>query len=131
MTDHVLRLYAGAVGLVAFFLVWAVVAAQPWAATGSADPRVTALERREQRLARDTRRVNQRVERRFAVYRKRLARRKRAIARRERENAAVLASAPGAGGVAASSSGGSVASAPAAPAVSVTAASPVTTTSSS
>jgi hypothetical protein len=126
MTDHVLRLYAGALGLVAFFLVWAAVAAQPWAATGDSDPRVTALERREERLARETRQVNRRVERRFTVYRRRLARRKRAIARRERDNAATLAAAPSA-----TASAAGAPAAPSAPAVSVTAAPPVTTTSSS
>jgi hypothetical protein len=116
MTDHTVRLYAAAVGLVVFFLFWAAIAAKPWASTGSADPRAAAIHRREQRLAQETRRVNRAVERRFDVYRKRLARRKRAIARRERENAAMLAAGP--------------AASPAAPS-SVTAAPPVTTTSSS
>ena len=128
MTEHTVRLYAAAVGLVVFFLFWAAIAARPWAATGDPDPRATTIERREQQLARETRRVNRLVERRFAVHQKRLARRKRAIARRESENTALLAAAPS---TAPSTSGGSVAAAPAAPAVSVTAAPPVTTTSSS
>jgi hypothetical protein len=126
MTEHTVRLYAAVVGLVVFFLFWAAVAAKPWAATGESDPRAAAIERREQQLAGETRRVNRVVQRRFTVYRKRLARRKRAIARREQENSAVLAAAPSAAGV---PSGGSVASVPSAPAVSV--APPVTTTSSS
>jgi hypothetical protein len=130
MTDHVVRLYAAAIAVVAFFLFWAMVAARPWAPTGESDPRLTALERREAQLVRDTRRVNRLVKRRFAVHARRLARRKRAIARRERENAALSASAP-AGGAAPSGGGGSVAPAASAPAVSVTAAPPVTTTSSS
>ena len=40
MTDHVARLYAGALALLAFFLVWAVIAARPWAAADEPDPRM-------------------------------------------------------------------------------------------
>lgn len=128
MTEHTVRLYAAVVGLVVFFLFWAAVAAKPWAATGESDPRAAAIDRREQKLARETGRVNRVVQRRFTVYKKRLARRRRAIARLEQQNAAVLAAAPSVG-AAPASSGGSVAAAPSAPAVSV--APPVTTTSSS
>jgi hypothetical protein len=130
MTEHTVRLYAAVVGLVVFFLFWAAVAAKPWAATGESDPRAAAIERREEKLARETRRVNRVVQRRFTIYRKQLARRKRAIARREQLNAAVAAARPGAA-TAAPVSGGSVAAAPSAPSVSVTPAAPVTTTSSS
>lgn len=129
MTDHTVRLYAATVGLVVFFLFWAAIAAKPWASTGEADPRAAAIERREQLLARETRRVNRVVKRRFAVYSKQLAGRKRAIARRDRENASTLAAVPSAGGSALAASATSAA--PAAPSVSVTAAPPVTTTSSS
>ncbi len=80
MTNHVARLHAGALALLVFFLVWAVVAARPWAQPAETDPRAAALERREQRLAREARRVNRVVERRFATYRRRLARRQREIA---------------------------------------------------
>ena len=38
MTNHVARLYAGALALLVFFLVWAVVAARPWAAAGRDRP---------------------------------------------------------------------------------------------
>ncbi len=134
MTEHVVRLYAAAAGLVVFFLFWAVIAAKPWAAAGEKDPRAEAIELREQKLARKTTRVNRVVKRRFARYERKLARRKRAIARRERENAAILAAVPSGGGSVAVSSGGSSFSAPAAAAPSaptVTAAPPVTTTGSS
>jgi hypothetical protein len=81
MTDHVARLYAAALALVAFFLTWAVIAARPWAAEAAADdPRVVALERREERLRRESARVERKVERRFAAYRTRLAERQRVIA---------------------------------------------------
>jgi hypothetical protein len=125
MTDHVARLYAGALALLVFFLVWAVVAARPWADAGENDPRMTALERREQRLMRESKRVNRVVERRFATYRRRLARRRKEIA--AAEAAAAVPGAPAPSGAA---------PAPAAPAaapppVAVTTAAPVTATGSS
>jgi hypothetical protein len=75
MADHVARLYAAALAIVVFFVTWAVVAARPWASESPAadDPRLVALERREQRLRRDAVRVNRLVERRFANYRAQLA----------------------------------------------------------
>ena len=131
MTDHVARLYAGALALLVFFVVWAVVAARPWAEAGETDPRMAALERREQKLMRETKRVNKVVQRRFATYRRRLARRKREIA--EAEAAAAAAAVPSA--TVSSSSVAPTSSAPAAPAapppVAVTAAPPVTSTGSS
>jgi hypothetical protein len=92
MTDHVVRLYAAALALVVFFLTWAVVAARPWAeeSTAQKDPRLAALERREQRLRREAIRVNRLVERRFENYRAQLA------ARQTRPAAAVSAPSVGA-----------------------------------
>lgn len=55
MTDHVVRLYALAVAVLAFFVTWAVVAAQPWkqAAPASAASAVSAqLAAYEQKLVR-------------------------------------------------------------------------------
>jgi hypothetical protein len=122
MTNHVVRLYAGALGLLAFFLVWAVVAARPWAPTGEADPRMAALERRELALRRETRDVNRAIQRRFAVYRRRLERRQERIAE---VRAAAVSSAP------ASAPAASAPAAAAPPAVAVTPAPPVTATGSS
>jgi hypothetical protein len=148
MTDHVARLYAGALALLVFFVVWAVVAARPWAEAGASDPRMAALERREQRLVRASRRVNEVVQRRFATYRRRLARRRKEIAAAEAA-AAAAAAAPVSAAPATSSSvvaapsattpsaTATSAPAPAAPAplapppVAVTAAPPVTSTGSS
>ena len=115
MTDHVARLYAAALALVAFFLTWAVIAARPWAPEAtSQDPKVAALERREQRLRRESVRVQRKVERRFAVYRTRLA-------ERQREIAAAQAAPPPAAS----------APAPPAPSVGVVPLPPVTSTRSS
>ena len=122
MTDHVVRLYALALALAVFFLTWAVVAARPWPPAGEEqDPRLAALERREQRLRRQAVRVNGLVERRFAAYRMRLAERQREIAAVQAANAAVPAPSR------AASSG----SAPPAPSLGVVSLPPITSTSSS
>ncbi len=79
MTNHVGRLYSLALALVVFFVLWAGIAARPWASTRS-DPRVAALVAREQQLRRDSVLVKKVVARRWAVYRVQLTRRKAAIA---------------------------------------------------
>jgi hypothetical protein len=68
MTNHVARLYAAAAALTAFFLAWAGIAARPWTEP-SRDPRLAALDQREQRLRRDAALVQEVVDRRFAAYR--------------------------------------------------------------
>jgi hypothetical protein len=128
MTNHVVRLYAGALALLAFFLVWAVVAARPWAPTGESDPRMAALERRELALKRETRQVNRTVKRRFAVYERRLKRRQERIAE---VRAAAAAVAPSTAGAPAAPAASAPAAAAAPPAVAVTPAPPVTSTGSS
>lgn len=67
MTSPVVRLYAAASALTAFFLVWAGIAARPWAEPPT-DPRLAALAQREARLERDAALVRQVVERRRAAY---------------------------------------------------------------
>lgn len=80
MTSHVGRLYAFVGALLAFFLLWAVIAAHPWATTAKADPRLVALAQRETHLRADAALVQKVVDRRFAVYRVALAKRRSAIA---------------------------------------------------
>lgn len=77
--SHVARLYAATGSLTAFFLVWAGIAAHPWAKPPR-DARLAALAQREQRLQRDARLVRQVVDRRWAAYRAALARRRAAAA---------------------------------------------------
>jgi hypothetical protein len=72
MTSHVVRLYAAAGALAAFFLAWAGIAARPWVEQ-TRDARLAALEQREQRLQRDATLVQQVVDRRWAAYRASLA----------------------------------------------------------
>ena len=53
MTNHVGRLYSLALALLVFFVLWAGIAARPWA-TPATDPRVAALVAREQQLRHDS-----------------------------------------------------------------------------
>lgn len=121
MTDHVARLYALALGLAVFFLSWAFVSARPWAheSTPAKDPRLVALERREQRLQAEAARVNRQVARRFARYQVELRKRQAQIAGVQRANAAPIPTAP------------APSAAPAAPAVRVASVPPVTSSQSS
>lgn len=89
MTNQVVRLYVVVAGVLAFFLVWAAVAAHPWAPkTAVADPRVAALAARQQQVHLESLRVQKIVRARWAAYRAALAKRNSA--------AAQLASAPAA-----------------------------------
>lgn len=81
MTSHTGRLYALAGALFTFFVVWAVVAAHPWAtAAATRDPRLTALAIREKRLRADAALVQRVVDRRFSAYKVALAKRRAQIA---------------------------------------------------
>jgi hypothetical protein len=112
MTSHQGRLYALTLGLVVFFLAWAVIAAHPWA-TASADPRLKALAVRETQLRREAKLVGKVVAHRWARYRVELKARRTEIAR---VNAAAAAAAARAR---VSASQATVAAAPAAAAPSV------------
>jgi len=58
MTSHVGRLYATAIAILVFFVLWAAVAARPWK-TVAPDPRLQQLALREQALKRETALVKQ------------------------------------------------------------------------
>jgi hypothetical protein len=127
MTDHVRRLYAVAGALLALALVWAVIAAHPWAshATGAVDRRLLALRAREVHLRHEAAWVRRTVERRWARYRVRLARRRREIAAAGRRHDQALAAARRAASAAA------VPVSASAPAVSVVTLPPLTITRTS
>ena len=110
MTSHHGRLYALALGLVVFFLAWAVVAAHPWA-TASADPRLRVLAIREAQLQRQAKLVQKVVATRWAHYRVELKVRRAQIAR---VNAAAAAAASQAASQAAAAGPVQVVSLPAA-----------------
>jgi hypothetical protein len=93
MTSHIGRLYSLALALLVFFVLWAGIAAKPWA-SANADPRLTALAAREQQLRQDSLLVTKIVNARWAVYRTQLAQRKLSIAAaKQRQAAAVTAAA--------------------------------------
>ncbi len=101
MTNHVARLYALVGAVLVFFVAWAAIAAHPWqtqTATTAQDPRLAALQVREQRLRAESLAVKQIVDKRWAVYRAQLALRKQEIKAIQAANAkarsAALASAP-------------------------------------
>jgi Tfp pilus assembly protein FimV len=80
MVSHPGRLYALALGLVVFFLSWAVVAARPWT-TASADPRLRVLAAREVQLRHEAKLVQKTVAARWATYRAELKLRRAEIAK--------------------------------------------------
>ena len=90
MTNHTGRLYAAAVGLLAFFVLWAAIAAHPWQTTtaAKADPRLVALAQREHLLRREAVLVGQIVRQR-AVAAKAAAARQAAAQQAAARQAAV------------------------------------------
>ncbi len=78
MTNHLARLYAASGTLIAFFLLWMTIAAHPWAAAEPVtpqDPRLVALAQREKRLQKRAADVKRIVDRRWAIYERRVAKR--------------------------------------------------------
>ena len=107
MTSHHGRLYALTLGLVVFFLAWAVIAAHPWA-TASPDPRLRALAIRQAQLQREAKLVRKVVAARWARYRVELKARQAQIARVKAATAAAAAAAAVAAPVATSAAAGPV-----------------------
>lgn len=100
MVSHHGRLYVLALGLVIFFLAWAVVAARPWA-TAAPDPRLSGLAVREAQLRHEAKVVQKVVAARWKRYRVELKHRRAEIARvtaaaaaAQRAAAAAVAVAP-------------------------------------
>ena len=93
MTNHTARLYALAATVLVFFVAWAAIAAHPWRTqkTTAQDPRLAALQAREQRLRAEALAVKRIVDKRWAVYRANLAARKRTIATVQATNARTAA----------------------------------------
>jgi hypothetical protein len=120
MTSHALRLYVAAVTVLVFFVLWAVVAAKPWAGTGrhaSLDPRLVALNRRQRRLELETRAVKRQLDLRWREYRRRLRKRQALIHRLERRHAAQVAAVTAAANAAVAYPSAGVSGAAAAPVV--------------
>lgn len=114
MSVHPVRLYVAAVTLFVFFVLWAAIAADPWASAAArkgADPRLAALERRQRTLQREARVVKRSLDRRWHEYRVRLRRREARIRTLERRHAQQVAAASRAASAPSYASVGSPASA--------------------
>lgn len=115
MASRVLRLYVAAVTLLVFVVLWAVIAAKPWASTAvrhGLDPRLAALDGRQRRLEREARAVKRTLDRRWRDYRQRLLQRQAQIRKLERRHATEVAAAARLAGTAstyAAASGGAAA----------------------
>jgi hypothetical protein len=93
MTNHVVRLYALAVSMLVLFLTWAAIAAHPWASNrAAADPRVAALQAREQRVRQEAIVVRRVVAGRWRRYRVALTVRQHQIATAQHQQRQALAS---------------------------------------
>lgn len=93
MTNHVVRLYALAAALLLLFVTWAAIAARPWTSvTAGADPRMAAIQAREQRLRQEAIVVRRVVAGRWRHYRVALAARQRRIATVQRRHQQAVAS---------------------------------------
>ncbi len=129
-----IRLCAFTAALAIFALVWLTVGARPWQseAKASPDPRLLALQLRESRLNQEAADVRRMVKHRWAIYRRHLRQRKRAIAAAERRHRLELRQAQLAAAAAAAASAPSVSVvAASAPSVSVVSLPPVTQTKTS
>ena len=111
------RLAIASATLLAFFVLWAVIAAKPWAAAAAsrpqADPRALALDRLQLRLRHESIVVKRIVDRRWAHYERDLAHRRVEIAAARARHAQELAAAAQAAARLAALRTASVASAPA------------------
>ncbi|HEY5660051.1 MAG TPA: hypothetical protein VIR59_04625 [Gaiellaceae bacterium] len=94
MTSHVGRLYTLAAALLVFFLAWSVFAARPWVSSAKADPRLAALTAREHRIRHESLVVHRIVQKRWAVYRAELKKRRAQIAARQSQPAPAVSSSP-------------------------------------
>lgn len=94
MRSHALRLYVFSITLLLFFVLWAVIAARPWAsAQSAADPRIKELGARARQLRHEARVVEKTVHGRWTAYRIRLRAREALIRTLEQRHAAALAAA--------------------------------------
>ena len=97
MTSHTGRLYAAAVGLLSFFVLWAAIAAHPWRTTAAtADPRLVVLAQREQLLRREAALVHQIVRKRTVAAKAAAARARQVAAAASAQARQVAAAAPAA-----------------------------------
>jgi len=91
VTNAVGRFWAVAVALVVFFVLWAVLASKPWVSGAPADPRLNALQAREQKTQARALASQQTLNHRWAAYRSALVKQQGGLSAQQR---AQLAAAP-------------------------------------
>jgi hypothetical protein len=93
MTSNLGRVYAITLAIFVFFLAWAIIAARPWVSAPEAktDPRILALNAREQKLRRDAVEIRAIVQKRWTIYQAQIVRRKHLFVVRKKAQQALLA----------------------------------------
>jgi hypothetical protein len=92
VTSTIARFWAVALALVVFFILWAVLAAKPWVSSGAAtDPRLAALQAREQKTQNQALAAQRLFSVCWAAYRSALVRQKGNLTAQQQ---AQLATAP-------------------------------------
>jgi hypothetical protein len=95
VTSAIGRFWATALALVVFFILWAVLSAKPWvSASGPADPRLAALQAREQKLQNQALAAQQTLNSRWAAYRAALVRHQGSLTAQQRAQLAVAPAGP-------------------------------------
>jgi ABC-type transport system involved in cytochrome bd biosynthesis fused ATPase/permease subunit len=95
VTSAIGRFWATAVALVVFFVLWATLSARPWvSASKPADPRLTALQAREQKVQTKAIAAQQTLNRRWAAYRVALIRQQGSLTAQQRAQLAVAPAGP-------------------------------------
>ena len=95
MTSVIGRFWAAAVALVVFFVLWAALAARPWvSASTPTDPRLVALQAREQKVQTQALAAQKTLNKRWAAYRSALIRQQGNLTAQQRAQLAVAPAGP-------------------------------------
>jgi hypothetical protein len=96
MTNPFGRFYAALIAVAVFFVLWAVIAAKPWSSSGTAvsDPRLSALQAREQQIQNQALSAQQTLNKRWASYRAALARHASQLSGRQQAQIAAAPAGP-------------------------------------
>ena len=95
MTSAIGRFWATTVALVVFFVLWAALSARPWvSASKPTDPRLAALQAREQKVQTRALAAQQTLNKRWAAYRAALVRQQGSLTAQQRAQLAVAPAGP-------------------------------------
>jgi hypothetical protein len=95
MTSAIGRFWATAIALVVFFVLWAALSAKPWVSGSTpADPRLAALQAREQKVQTQALAAQQTLNKRWANYRAALIRQQGSLTAQQRAQLAVAPAGP-------------------------------------